>query len=119
MSILGEIKKTITSFLLEEKGDVTEQSILCLGALVGGAAIASAAHTSSISLSFTPPNKEMGEHGSAHSSCSAHSDSSTPGYGDSYGAGCNFDHSESSYSDQSHSDGTYSFEYSSSPHYND
>jgi len=71
MSILGEIKKSISSFLLDESGEVTEQSVLCLGAILSAAALAAAAHSSSADLSFSQPNKESGAHNSAHSSCHA------------------------------------------------
>ncbi len=69
MSFFGEIKKSLSSFLLDESGEVTEQSVLCLGAILGGAAVASAAHASSADISFVQPNKEAGAHSSAHSSC--------------------------------------------------
>ena len=85
---LPQIKKTISSFLLEEDGKITKQSALTLGSILGAAAIGTlatdianaATHTNDYGISWDAGNiKGEHSHHSSHASHSSHSSHSSHG----------------------------------------
>ena len=78
-SILPKLKKTISSFITEEKGGISKHKMLSVGAFLGSVSILSllpevaAAHTNSFSVSWNS-GTITGEHGhhASHASHASH-----------------------------------------------
>lgn len=82
---LPAIRKTVTSFLLEEEGKISKESVLKLGVVVGGvsvmAGVANAthsqniAHSQAISVSYSSPTitATHSHYDPAHASHASHS----------------------------------------------
>ena len=96
MAKVPEIKKKVSSYLLNEDGKISKQSLVAIGSLVTGAAISlmsrdAAAHSNyvshdanSLSVRYAPTDATVtGNHGhhSSHHSHSSHSSHSSHGSG--------------------------------------
>ena len=99
---LPAIRKTVSSFLLEEEGKISKQSLLKLGAVVGGISamtgIANAAHSQNVahsqavSMSYSTPtitatHSHYDPAHSSHASHAAHSSHSSHASHSSHSSG--------------------------------
>jgi len=100
---LPSLRRTISSFLLEEEGKISKQSLVKLGAVVGGtsvmAGVAKAAHSQNIahsqaiSITYSSPtitatHSHYDPAHSSHSSHASHSVHSNHTSHSSHGSGC-------------------------------